>query len=79
MSEFPTDLAETIRTIRDLRNELKAAYVNLTATQERCTALLEETRALRVERDEANAMKDAAGQKAWQLQEELQKLRDRFW
>jgi septation ring formation regulator EzrA len=62
--------------------EYQQMMKTLTEVQTRCTELLEEYRAqklqistLEVQLEEALAMKDAAGQKAWQLQEELRKLR----
>ncbi len=39
--------------VRECQRETEAMLVNLTSTQARCTELLEEVRALRVERDEA--------------------------
>jgi len=82
-------LRDQIRVLRDqaqaLQTDHRLALDNLTSVQTRGTALLEENRvqrlelqALRVDLDETTAMKEAFGQKAFQMQAELTKLLEKL-
>ncbi len=71
----PYEVIERLQTDHKLMSE------NLSSVQARCSELLEETRAqrcelqvLRVELDEATAMKEAFGQKSYQLQQHVIEL-----